>query len=89
MKHRVQPLAKICTVCGALLPVTDFYEYHKESGVYYMPYCKECNKARLVRWRRDNPERRRAAQRSLYARRHPIAKRPRIDDAISIRVLEE
>jgi len=44
---------KICRDCKGRKSVADFYQTAK--GVVF-PYCKGCQKARSVKWRRDNPE---------------------------------
>lgn len=80
MKRKPVPISKICTQCRQTLPLDDFYAYHKAGEVYYMPYCIPCNKKRLAAWRHANPEKVRAAARSLYRRVHPDQKRPRRED---------
>lgn len=47
---------KVCTACKIEKPIESFYA-HKGAKDGRTCQCKECGKKRLLKWRRDNPER--------------------------------
>jgi len=49
------PEVKICSVCSSELNLSDFYVKDPATGVLF-PYCKDCHKIRMQKWREDNPE---------------------------------
>lgn len=48
---------KLCNHCTEWFPMNDEHFYkNKSSPDSFNPYCKECTKLRLKRWRKENPE---------------------------------
>lgn len=52
---------KQCNICKKVKQITEFYatKNKKSDGseyIYYLPYCKECNKEKNRKWAIDNPE---------------------------------
>lgn len=48
---------KICNKCEEVLPKTNehFFYKNKKKG-YFSPYCKKCERARCIEYRKNNPE---------------------------------
>lgn len=63
---------RVCNKCGEEKPPTEFYDRKKPDGTPRRQLCcKPCEKSRIKRWRRNNPEAqkeidRRARYKSVY-----------------------
>lgn len=50
---------KICEICGVNKPLTSYYDNYRGKP---FTYCRSCHRAKVVKWRKENPEATKAAQ---------------------------
>jgi hypothetical protein len=64
----IKSKTKVCKVCGNRKPLDEFYtgKVYKDG---HQPDCKECRKASVIQWQKDNPERHRKKCRE-WVRKH-------------------
>lgn len=69
---------KTCTRCGESKSLSEFYPRSDRSEAGVQPACKACTKARLAKWRLQNPEKRRLyKQRNYLKDRYGITREDR------------
>ena len=53
----MQQIEKQCKICGEIKPVDKFYptgNCNKQGVKYYKGWCKECDREKLRKWRREH-----------------------------------